>query len=70
MILIGYDGLGNLRLLLTFAGALRLKNRTRVSLDKNPNKLYIIRKLNKCTLRKKYNFRDVFFQDVSGAGKA
>ena len=27
--------------------------------------LYIITKLNKCTLRKKYNFRD-----VSGAGKA
>ena len=56
MILIGYDGLGNLRLLPTFAGALRLKNRTRVSLDKNPNKLYIIRKLNKCTLRKKIQF--------------
>ena len=36
----------------------------------NPNKVYIMRKLNKCTLRKRYNFKDVFFQDVSGAGKA
>ena len=29
-----------------------------------------IRKLNKCTLRKKYNFSDVFSQEVSRAGKA
>ena len=30
----------------------------------------VIRKLNKCTLRKKYNFSDVLSQEVLGAGKA
>ena len=44
------------------------KNRTRATFNKTPKKLYTIRKLNKCTLRKKYIFSDVFFQEVSGAG--